>query len=92
MNRLLTLTSGGLFAAMAILPVAAFAQGGTTGAATTVAPVTAPASPADTKAKQPVTKPAPVTTQAVKHDPAPVTKTGTTTPAVQPKTMDQSKS
>ena len=38
MNRLLTLTSGGLFAAMAILPVAAFADTSATPATVTKAP------------------------------------------------------
>ncbi len=45
MNRLLTLTTGGLFAAMAILPVAAFAG-------------TSAAPPADSKAPAAVTSPA----------------------------------
>ena len=38
MNRLLTLTSGGLFAAMAILPVAAFADNSATPAKDTKTP------------------------------------------------------
>lgn len=46
MNRFLTLTSTSLFAAgLAILPISAFAQGGSTSGTTTAAPATATTQP-----------------------------------------------
>jgi hypothetical protein len=84
MNRLLTLTSGGLFATMAILPIGAFAQTGATATldSKTPAPMSASAAKSDVKT------PAPVTAQAE----AP--KAGTTetkTPAHESKAMNVTK-
>ena len=106
MNRLLTLTSGGLFATMAILPLGAFAQ---TGAAVTqdnkTPAVTSAPTSSNTKTAAPATaqtqapqagmtdtKPATVAKHEGKHTvPAEASK-----PAlhgsVQPKASDQSKS
>ncbi|MBS0640923.1 MAG: hypothetical protein JSS43_13680 [Proteobacteria bacterium] len=103
MNRLLTLTTGGLFAAMAIVPVAAFAAGSATSGTETKphAAMTAPA-PADSKVVTPSTeakgdmKGHKVETKteakgdAVKHDGAVKAPAGQS--SVQPKPVEPGKS
>ena len=101
MNRLLTLTSGGLFAAMAILPVAAFADSTTVPAKDAKAPA-AMTTQADSKTVAPATGTAgdmkghKVETKteakgdAVKHD-GPV-KAPETHSSAQPKPVEPGKS
>jgi hypothetical protein len=96
MNRILTLPRFGLLAAaLAILPISAFAQTGTMDGST-AAPVTTPAAQTDAKTPAPVQKP--LVAHRMKH--AAVSATGAVktaapaakTSAVQPKTIDQGKS
>jgi hypothetical protein len=99
MNRLLTLTSGGLFATMAILPIAAFAQ---TGAAATQdsktpAPVTAQAETpkagaTETKAPVHETKSTTMAKHEDKHGASVETQKPVTHSSAQPKVTDPSKS
>ena len=107
MNRLLTLTSGGLFAAMSILPIGAFAQtGATTQDSKTPATMSAPTGKSDVKTTAPVTAQA-ETPKAGTTDTKPMTmskhddKHGAKTveaskpvthSSVQPKVTDQTKS
>jgi hypothetical protein len=105
MNRLLTLTTGGLFAAMAILPVAAFADNSAAPGKDAKAPATMTA-PTETKTVAPSTASAgdvknhKVETKtetkteakgdAVKHDGA--VKAPSTASTVQPKPVEPGKS
>jgi hypothetical protein len=97
MNRLLTLTTGGLFAAMAILPVAAFADNSATPAKDAKTPA-AMSTQTETKSVAPSNDVKGHTAgtkseakgDAVKHDGA--VKTPDSHSSVQPKPVDPAKS